>query len=245
MLRWGIVGVGRAGTARAAALRQDPRATPVMGFGGRPEAAGLASARSLEELFEAVDAVAVCAPDREHPTLVLRGLEAGCFVLCEFPLCRRPELAAELLGTGRVHVEHIELLTPTAMALRALPGVRSASLHHRGQGSRVAPLHRALDCLGSPSGVEAGRLVYPDFHCALDLGPGPRGLRFTVQAEARWEQRDRELTRDGAPVELPSGPGLFLQDQLAASARFLDGAASYVSDERVVQVLSLAAALRP
>ena len=44
MLRWGIIGVGRAGAARARALAADPRAEAVLGVRGDPVAAGLAAA---------------------------------------------------------------------------------------------------------------------------------------------------------------------------------------------------------
>jgi len=252
-LRWGIVGVGRAGRARAAALREDPRAELVCGYGGSPEGVGLSEAHSLEALLDQVDAVAICAPDREHPRLVRRSLDEGRFVLCEFPLCQHPEEARELLGSGRLHVEHIELLTPTAQALRGVSGVVSASMAFEGPPrdswsryhANIARLHRVLDALGSPRGIELDRLEYDGFSCSLDFRDGAeRRTHFVLEtATGTIEQKNRFLLVSGRPVDLPSGGGLFLQDQLAASARFLDGAASYVREERVMEALAIARVL--
>ena len=196
-----------------------------------------------------VDAVAVCSPDLTHVAYVQRALSAGRFVLCEFPLCEGSTTAASMLATGRLHVEHIELLTGTARALRGLRAVRGASMRFTGPPresfsaghAQVARLHRVLDCLGSPLGVDQG-LVYPGFTCTLSFGEGPRCTEFRVQAGRDWHQLNGRLTCDGVEVDT-SGPPLFLTDQLAASARFLDGAVPYVADARVVEVLALAEVL--
>ena len=92
--------------------------------------------------------------------------------------------------------------------------------HHR----NVARLHRVVAACGWPRGVERDRLLYDGFTVTLDFGVGPR--------QTRWV------------VPLQRGPDLFLRDQLAATARFLDGTPSYVSDEQVVGVLDLAERLQ-
>ena len=210
-LRWGVIGPGRAGRARAAAIQADPRAELVW---------------SAKELRGGVDAVAVCSPDRTHPEYVQRGLDAGLHVLCEFPVCRRAEQARAWFQTGRLHVEHIEVLdaaTPVRQdATMFFRGAdrESFSLYHR----NVARLHRVVAACGWPRVVERDRLLYDGFTVTQDFGVGPR--------QTRWV------------VPLQRGPNLFLRDQLAATARFLDGAPPYVSDEQVVGVLDLAERLQ-
>ena len=61
-VRWGVLGVGRAGRARAKALRSDPRATLVGGWRGDPESVGLTAFQSFEDMLQHVDAVAICSP---------------------------------------------------------------------------------------------------------------------------------------------------------------------------------------
>ncbi|NOY24349.1 MAG: Gfo/Idh/MocA family oxidoreductase, partial [Oligoflexia bacterium] len=144
MLTWGVVGVGRAGQARTRALHQDPRAEPLYGWRGHPEAVGLRSVSDLGELLRRVDAVAICTPDNTHPTLVRRALAAGVHVLVEFPLAGSAEVARDLMAQARqqrrvLHVEHIELLGGVARVLReACVGrtLRGGSVHFTGPHRR-------------------------------------------------------------------------------------------------------------
>ncbi|MCB9781213.1 MAG: Gfo/Idh/MocA family oxidoreductase [Alphaproteobacteria bacterium] len=277
MLRWGIIGVGRAGRARARAIAEDPRSQAVLGFRGDPGAVGLATAPSVSELLRKVDAVAICAPDTQHPQLIRAALSRGLHVLTEFPLAGSADVGADLLAMAAdrgvvLHVEHIELLGPVAHALRE----HTRGLRPTGGGvtftggsrkgtyglahANVARLHRIVDALGLPDRVRVtgrgpgfmqGDLQYGDAELDLDFRlqdglPRHTGLRIEAagpEGPVVLEQRDDTLTRDGAPVALPTLPGLFLQDQLCATARILDGAQPYVTDERVLQVLAMADAL--
>lgn len=210
-LRWGVIGPGRAGRARATAIQADPRAELVW---------------SAKELRGGVDAVAVCSPDLTHPAYVQRALDAGLYVLCEFPVCRQAEQARAWFQTGRLHVEHIEVLDA------ATPVRQDATMFFRGADREsfspyhrnVARLHRVVAACGWPRGVERDRLLYEGFTVTLDFGVGPR--------QTQWV------------VPLHRGRDLFLRDQLAATARFLDGTSPYIRDEQVIRVLELAERLQ-
>ena len=118
-MRWGILGLGIAGKARAQAIRDDPRATLVCGFGGDLAGAGLVAAPSATTLLDQVDAVAICSPDTTHPAYVRAALAAGRHVLCEYPLTATEDDALALFAEARrlnltLHVAHIEVMTPIA-----------------------------------------------------------------------------------------------------------------------------------
>lgn len=278
MLKWGVIGVGRAGQARARALHQDPRAEVLYGFRGQPEAVGLRRVEDLGDMLRRVDAVAVCTPDATHPDMVRACLSAGKHVLVEFPLAGSAEVGRELFDLARrhgriLHVEHIELLGAAAGAMRARAAglaVRGGHVHFTGGQRRgtygvahcnVARLHRLLDAVGLPDGVQLqdrsprhlrSRLRYGATLIELDLRHGedlPRRTALRLElargdgSSVLLEQVDEAVWQDGVPVPLPALPGVFLQDQLAATARILDDAAPYVSEERILQVLSLADAL--
>ena len=278
MLKWGVIGVGRAGQARARALHQDPRAEVLYGFRGQPEAVGLRRVEDLGDMLRRVDAVAVCTPDATHPDMVRACLSAGKHVLVEFPLAGSAEVGRELFDLARrhgriLHVEHIELLGAAAQGLRdRCRGLRlqggqvsfSGGIRKGTYGvahSNVARLHRLLQAVGLPDGVQLqdrsprhlrARLRHGGAVVALDLQHGealPRQTSLRLElarpdgAVTVLEQRDDALWQDSQPVELAPVPGVFLQDQLAATARILDGAPSYVDELRILQVLSLADAL--
>ena len=273
-VRWGIVGVGRAGRARAAAIAADPDAQLVCGYRGQPEAAGLVAALSLEALLARVDAVAVCAPDDTHPALVAQALRAGRHVVCEFPLAPTAAEAGALLALARaqdrvLHVEHIELLSAAAVWWRAHPPVRPVQGHLR--FTRAAPfpdpalgslarLHRLVDILGLPEAVEAVRsadegglaatLRFEDGSVVgleVCTGPGlPRETQLHLQGAdgRRVVQTDSAVWVDGVPQALPAVGGLFAADHRVAMQRILHGAPSYVSEARLLAVLSLVETLR-
>ena len=115
MVRWGVLGVGRAGRARVEALRADPRAEIVGGWRGDTDGASIDAFSSYEEMLQHVDAIAVCSPDGFHATQVHTALSAYRHVLCEFPVASSAGEASSLfaLAVARdrvLHVEHIELL---------------------------------------------------------------------------------------------------------------------------------------
>ncbi len=246
-----------------------------MGFKGRHLAEQeLTPARELDELFESVDAVAVCSPDDTHAAYVEGALAAGLHVVCEFPLAPNALVGRRLFRRAReaervLHVEHIELLSGSARYLRghaALRRVEKGSVRFRGgprrggfsiAHSNVARLHRLADVAGMPRRLQVehrdeehlrghfpwggeGRQL--DFDFVLSEGQERKtelSLVFTDGSMAA--QFGRHLLVGGMPVTLPPPEqGLFLQDQLRASARILDGALPYVTDERVVEVLQLA-----
>ena len=53
-------------------------------------------------------------------------------------------------------------------------------------------------------------------------------------------QEDGQVFLDGSKVELPESKGLFVQDQMSATAAILDGIESYATMEQVLEGLSLA-----
>lgn len=270
-LFWGILGVGRAGSARARAIADDPRAEGVIGWRGDPAAAGLQVASSVEEVLDAVDAVAVCTSDHTHPRLVEQALKAGKHVVCEFPLAGSARKARQLFRLAEqqqrvLHVEHIELLTPIARWMRAHAAparFRGGALRFRTRvrpevfsvaHANVARLHRLVDMVGLPRRFDidevslthlAGRLRYGaesevEFEFVMEDGAG-RKLEMTIDQErGSMVVIGRHLLHRGVPVDLPEGPGLFLQDQLAATARILDGSPIYIDEQRIVDVLDLA-----
>lgn len=261
MLRWGLIGAGRAGKARAKAIAHDPRSRLIGAFGGDPAALGAPAMPSLEVLLDSCDAVAICTPDDTHASLVRAALTAGKHALVEFPLAASRaegqglvELAAE---RGRVlHVEHIELLTSTHLVFAdRLLGATVLGGHVRFTGppreglisvahANVARLHRVVDAIGVPDRVEPGALCYGLARLQVDfrLEEGlERATDLYVETSTGTVQlRGGEVLVDGVICELNEQPGLFASDQRYATARILDGGASYVSDARVLDVLGLA-----
>ncbi|MEY3213251.1 MAG: hypothetical protein RIT28_3732 [Pseudomonadota bacterium] len=198
-LRWGIVGLGRAGRSRAAAILADPRCEWVGAWRGVAPEAPARAFSSFEALLDAVDAVAICSPNDAHADQVRAALRAGRHVVCEFPLAPSAAEAQALFDLAasqgrRLHVEHIEILTATAAAARSFMAQgalqegsltfsspdrgwigepeRALAITHR----NIARLHRLLDALGPPE-----RLLVQE--------RGPTRLSATL-----WFQ--------GAPVQL-------------------------------------------
>jgi hypothetical protein len=172
-LRWGIVGLGRAGRSRAAAIVADPRCEWVGAWRGTTPEAPARAFPSFEALLDAVDAVAICSPNDVHAAQVRAALSARRHVVCEFPLAGSAAEAQGLFALAeaqgrRLHVEHIEILTATAAAVRAFmaqgalrEGALSFSSPDRGwigdperalaiPHRDIARLHRLLDPLGPP-----------------------------------------------------------------------------------------------
>ncbi len=123
-LRWGIVGVGIAGRARARAMQARGDALVAVHRGRFAADAGVPELDTLEALLDRVDAVVVASPSEVHARHVRAALDAGCHVVCEYPLCRTAQEATSLFDhartVGRVlHVEHIERLSATTRALAA------------------------------------------------------------------------------------------------------------------------------
>jgi biliverdin reductase len=188
-VRWGVVGVGRAGRARVQALRADPRAVVIGGWRGDPESVDLPSFQSFDDLLQRVDAVAICSPDPHHATQVHASLSAYRHVVCEFPLAASAGEASSLfaLAVARdrvLHVEHIELLTPAAAWIREFAAGKTLSggtiRFSGGARSRVtspahaniARFHRVIDAIGVPDDVVVQRCT-----------PSHLGVRFQFGAD--------------------------------------------------------------
>ena len=267
-VRWGVIGVGRAGAARARAILADPESVGAGGIRGRPEEVGLPRAEGVPALLASCDAVAICSPDHTHPALARRALEAGCHVVCEFPLAATAAEAAALLALARdrgrvLHVEHIELLSGAARWWRAQDLSRpvtgrlsftSARADASPALGNLARLHRIVDILGLPSAVEvaertahglSGQLRFADGSAvALDFRFAPGLPRRTALALAEPGGRERVQVNgavwvDGQAQETPRVGGLFAADHAAAMGRILCGAPPYVSDARLLDVLGL------
>jgi hypothetical protein len=127
--------------------------------------------------------------------------------------------------------------------------------------ANVARLHRLLDPLGPPDEVAVhersdthlwATLTWPgspdhyrgDASVTLHFTQGPdlrRRTELVLELDGgAVTQLDRTLLWQGAVVELEAGPGLFLADQLEATAEMLDGAAPTVGRDAVLAVLALA-----
>ncbi len=270
-MRWGIIGVGRAGAARARAIEADSRCEVVVGYRGDPAGAGLAVADSVPALLDVVDAVAICSPDRTHPVLVAEALEAGRHVVCEFPLAHTAQEGAGLLdlaaAQGRVlHVEHIELLGSAAGWWRELDigAVRCGAVTFESSRQDVtvtdgglARLHRILDILGPPDALRvdirtpawlAARLKWGEGEVDVEFRSGPglkRSTTISLDCAAGYcTQRDRSVFIDDVAVSLPPSPPLFATDQRFAVDTILHDTPHYLSRSRLLCGLRLRDALR-
>lgn len=101
-LRIGVVGCGGIGAvhlrswARVGGVRVAAACDPDL---SRAEAAGVASYPDLESMLasEELDAVDVCTPPNLHASAATAALRRGIPVLCEKPLARTPDEAAEIV----------------------------------------------------------------------------------------------------------------------------------------------------
>jgi len=270
-LGFAVVGSGRAGQARLRAIADHPdtrlvatvrhRAPP-----GEPTLAGVLA-------DPAVDALVLCTPNLLHAPVARAGLDAGKHVLVEFPLAADVATARALFEQARergriLHVEHIELLAPSQLAQRerrrGLGALIEGELRFTGAAEgwiadeqlagspalrAVARLHRLVDLSGECRvesaalerrgagyrlSVELCPLAGGRLHLVEERGPDrARGTHWSIQcAEGRLEDPPRE-----------SRSGLFQQDLGWFVSRVRTGAASYVSEARVLDVLGLVEAI--
>ena len=175
-VRWGVLGVGRAGRARVQAIRDDPRAEIVGGWRGDLAGNDVEPFSSFDEMLQHVDAVAICSPDTFHASQVHAALSAFRHVVCEFPIASSAGEASSLfaLAVARdrvLHVEHIELLTPAARWLRSFApnktllggavrffgGARPQAISPA--HANIARFQRIIDAIGIPEDIEVELLV--------------------------------------------------------------------------------------
>ncbi len=263
-----VVGLGRAGRARVAALEAHPRARLAALVRRQPEPGERGFAEVLGD--PEIQGVILCTPNLGHAPAAESALAAGKHVLVEFPLAASAGEARALqeLATrvqSMLHVEHIELLSPSqrhqrervAGLGRPLGGELSFTASNTGwigdpaqAGSpalrAVARLHRLVDLFGEAR-VEDARLEGDAraYRLVVELGfaagAGPVRLVETRKPEleraTRWAI-DCENGRLGdPPVEAPGA--LFRQDLDVFVARVLDGKPGYVPEARVLHVLEL------
>lgn len=115
MLRIGVIGCGKITQVRhAPEYAENANCTLVAWYDALPERAqamadkfGGTVCRSVEEVLSLKpDAVSVCVANRDHASVTIRALEAGCHVLCEKPMavtmeeCERMLAAAMRTGKG-------------------------------------------------------------------------------------------------------------------------------------------------
>jgi len=207
-LRWAIIGVGRAGRARAKGIKRDPRSEIVAVHRGKHAEETGAPQMSLEAALESADAVAICTPDDLHVSMVETSLRAGKHTVVEYPLAPNAAEAERLFAladeVGKVlHVEHIELLHSPQQVLRAharreLQQSMKISFERQGSGSEtateildsnIARLHRLVDMGGpiasieyvqiTPGRVAADVTFATGISAAIDLQAGPYFSRQT------------------------------------------------------------------
>ena len=268
-MRWGVVGVGRAGRARARAIALDPGATLSAVCRGRFAHEFEAPEVGFDDLIQRVEAVAICSPSAEHEAQVRRALEADCDVVVEFPVALEPVAAQALFSLAQrqerlLHVEHIELLAPWHQALRQRIGrpehVRVV-MTKPGNGRETpdyffgAALAR-LHCIAEYSPIQRirQRWVEPGFIRAdLDLADGRAEFelrsgegferRFEVDVvdeRATYRVVNRRLFCDGDEVPLAHAQrSLFAQDHDVAMKRICAGGRHYVTRSRVIDCLTL------
>jgi biliverdin reductase len=265
-----VIGAGRAGLARIRALEGNSRARlAALVSRGRSDSVSLADALADPD----VAAVIVCTPNLLHAATVRAALASGRHVAVEFPLAATVAEARALFADARtrglvLHEEHIELLSPSQIALRALArelgrprsGTVSFSADASGwiadpalAGSAalgaLARLHRLVDLFGSAE-VSAARLETRDARRRLEVE-----LRFAGGGEvALVEERGPGLARAtewaiecerGRLTTPPSEPpgALFARDLEVFLDRIGRAAESYVSDARVLEGLELVGAI--
>ena len=124
-LRIGLVGTGFAAKIRAEALATEERAQILAVAGHQPaKTQAFAATHGIPQVVASwqtlvqqpeLDGVFVCNVNRDHGAVVRAALEAGKFVVVEYPLALSVTEAAALVELAEhkellLHVEHIELL---------------------------------------------------------------------------------------------------------------------------------------
>jgi hypothetical protein len=264
-LTWGVVGVGRAGRARAEAIYGDSRCELGGVSRGRFSAEFDVPELPLIDLLCQADAVAICSPTAYHGDQIRAALDAGCQTVVEFPITHRASEANELFELAQskglmLHVAHIELLLGWHQRLReSLNGELKIVMRMTKRGSGletleelfgacVARLHNISDlspimAVGkahwSPGCLELA-LILESGDASLTIRSAPNLSRQTeldVQDKsAMWTVRGRRLYRAGKEVPVSNRP-LFDQDHQHVMACLGEELEPYVTVRRTLEVL--------
>ncbi|MEB3299583.1 MAG: Gfo/Idh/MocA family oxidoreductase [Candidatus Sericytochromatia bacterium] len=232
--RWGVLGVGRAGTARAAAIRVTD-GCELVGHWSRRD--GTPPLRAMAEARPEV--VVVALEDAAHATGILEALEAGADVLVEYPLVTSREEAvlvaeaARRVGRG-IRVSWLGWQGPQGEAIRLREQQRPPrvwDVHFRGglapwvaEGLRrgrhathaAGRLRMLWDLVGPWAETDATVSRDGESWLAAFLLAGPEGRSASLR-----EERGQGLARstgwwaDGEPVVPAQGSqnGAFARDQ--------------------------------
>ncbi len=107
MFRVGLVGAGFMGRFHAAGWARTPAtlaaifAADYNQMHALCESTGARPVDSLDALLDAVDVVDICTPTHLHHGMALKAAAAGKHIVCEKPLARTPQQAAEMIAACR------------------------------------------------------------------------------------------------------------------------------------------------
>jgi predicted dehydrogenase len=128
-LRIGVVGTGFIGETHLAAWTAEGVRPVIHDVDGARAATlaerhGARAARSLDELFAAVDVVDICTPTHLHAQVAIAAARAGCHVICEKPMARTLADAEAMLAAARdarvrLFVAHVVRFFPEYVVARA------------------------------------------------------------------------------------------------------------------------------
>lgn len=192
-LRFGVIGVGTAGRARARAIQGEGHVVTAVWRGRYAASLGVPVAPGFDAVVATSDVVAICSPSEVHAAQVEAVLDAGRHVVVEYPLARTGEEAEALLSLARarglvLHVAHIERLAGTttvlAREIAAAERIEGASTAFFSEGppwpdasvhawTNLSRLHR-VDALFD--GIVAADVEVADggaMHGTLHTGRGP------------------------------------------------------------------------
>lgn len=268
-LRWGVVGLGRAGQARINAIAARPHLALAGTVGRRPGR----GTTTLDALCAdpTVDGILVCSENAHHVEAAARGLEAGKHVAVEFPLAPSAAEGRRLYDLARaagvvLHCELIGLLTARHRAAREVcRAERVAWLvsefeggSYRWVADEVAAGRVGQLALGRLHALHdlVGPLTLGDVRCAwLPEGfrlevelTGSGGERVTLrEARAPGSSRAGRLSgaladgRPFAPAPRPEPGDLFGRDLDHVVALIGGGGdADYAPESAVLEMLALA-----
>jgi len=267
--RIAVIGPGRAGSARLRAIESHPR-TELAASVRRPPAEP-----TLETVLadRSVSALIVCTPNALHARQVEAGLRAGKHVAVEFPLAGSQREARELFDLARaqqrvLHVEHIELLSPSQVALRRAahglgPPLRGRVLFRGGSAGWIgddaqaggpglralARLHRLIDLFGHAELADASVERHAGgYRLAAALAFARGGSLELVEERGPGLARALEwdVWCEGGRLEPPApepAAGLFARDLELFLERIEQGSAPFVAEAHELAVHALVDAI--